>query len=392
MPEDTIDLQHDQQAPSAQNHSRHHVDKPLAPHQAATVKHVTEERIAENEQLSQSWADDQQDDGVGNGARFSRDEQAVRQNGGMSAEDGEMVDAESDEDFDEELMDKISSSPSIDDGGYTLPSAWPDRSSSLTPLSAPTQPTYQSSTFSDYSSPFALNPSHFPISYEQGEKNINPVAKCNLVPKKKICSWLFQDRSAGSEDHHLEGEYLKEANRIEFHSGQEAAGKTTPSDNLPAIHSEQRSYIAASTRPLSGQTKNTFHDLLLPSNDPLLQCRFNNITNLNSPVSPSSSGSSSWQTESESVSSWDDNDERDDESDDISFSDDPRFVGLGWGAECLREVEDIDFEFVYALHTFVATVDGQANATKGDTMVLLDDSNSYWWLVRIVKDNSIGQY
>lgn len=53
--------------------------------------------------------------------------------------------------------------------------------------------------------------------------------------------------------------------------------------------------------------------------------------------------------------------------------------------------EDIDFEFVYALHTFVATVEGQANATKGDTMVLLDDSNSYWWLVRVVKDGSIGR-
>ncbi|KAI8932224.1 hypothetical protein NX059_011103 [Plenodomus lindquistii] len=52
--------------------------------------------------------------------------------------------------------------------------------------------------------------------------------------------------------------------------------------------------------------------------------------------------------------------------------------------------EEIDFEFVYALHTFVATVEGQANATKGDTMVLLDDSNSYWWLVRVVKDSSIG--
>lgn len=69
-----------------------------------------------------------------------------------------------------------------------------------------------------------------------------------------------------------------------------------------------------------------------------------------------------------------------------------RFIDSGWGGECLREVEDIDFEFVYALHTFVATVEGQANATKGDTMVLLDDSNSYWWLVRIVKDSSIGTY
>lgn len=60
--------------------------------------------------------------------------------------------------------------------------------------------------------------------------------------------------------------------------------------------------------------------------------------------------------------------------------------------ECLLDSEDIDFEFVYALHTFVATVEGQANATKGDTMVLLDDSNSYWWLVRVVKDSSIGRF
>lgn len=45
---------------------------------------------------------------------------------------------------------------------------------------------------------------------------------------------------------------------------------------------------------------------------------------------------------------------------------------------------------VYALHTFTATVEGQANAAKGEHMVLLDDSNSYWWLVRIVRDNSIG--
>lgn len=70
---------------------------------------------------------------------------------------------------------------------------------------------------------------------------------------------------------------------------------------------------------------------------------------------------------------------------------DPRFLLSGWGGECLRETEDIDFEFVYALHTFVATVEGQANATKGDTMVLLDDSNSYWWLVRVVKDSTIGR-
>ncbi|KAM7195002.1 hypothetical protein V8F20_007728 [Naviculisporaceae sp. PSN 640] len=84
-----------------------------------------------------------------------------------------------------------------------------------------------------------------------------------------------------------------------------------------------------------------------------------------------------------------DSDEEDDDGD-FSTLDDSRFLDSGWGGECLQDTEDIDFELVYALHTFVATVDGQANATKGDAMVLLDDSNSYWWLVRVVKDASIG--
>lgn len=55
-------------------------------------------------------------------------------------------------------------------------------------------------------------------------------------------------------------------------------------------------------------------------------------------------------------------------------------------------LEDIDPDFVYALHNFIATVEGQANAAKGDSMVLLDDTNSYWWLVRLVKDSSIGKF
>ncbi|KAK9471490.1 uncharacterized protein V1510DRAFT_192887 [Dipodascopsis tothii] len=52
--------------------------------------------------------------------------------------------------------------------------------------------------------------------------------------------------------------------------------------------------------------------------------------------------------------------------------------------------ENIDFNLVYAFHAFEATAEGHANAAKGDAMVLLDDSNSYWWLVRLVKDSSIG--
>jgi hypothetical protein len=103
----------------------------------------------------------------------------------------------------------------------------------------------------------------------------------------------------------------------------------------------------------------------------------------------------------EDDSDWEDEDDSlllknesssDDDTGSFLFTSNTRFIDSGWGGECLREIEDIDFEFVYALHTFVATVEGQANATKGDTMVLLDDSNSYWWLVRVVKDGSIGRH
>ncbi|KAK4546301.1 hypothetical protein LTR36_001978 [Oleoguttula mirabilis] len=123
-------------------------------------------------------------------------------------------------------------------------------------------------------------------------------------------------------------------------------------------------------------------DVLLPIDDPLLD----------TPPSPSGSSSSSWESASDTdQESFDLGRGRDnDDANDAFLVPDPRFIDTGWGGECLREAEDIDFEFVYALHTFVATVEGQANATKGDTMVLLDDSNSYWWLVRVVKDSSIG--
>ncbi|PCH41669.1 hypothetical protein WOLCODRAFT_137536 [Wolfiporia cocos MD-104 SS10] len=52
--------------------------------------------------------------------------------------------------------------------------------------------------------------------------------------------------------------------------------------------------------------------------------------------------------------------------------------------------EAIDFDLVYALHSFAATVDGQANVVKGDSLFLMDDSNSYWWLVRVLKTQEVG--
>ncbi|CAG8487720.1 24446_t:CDS:2 [Gigaspora rosea] len=52
--------------------------------------------------------------------------------------------------------------------------------------------------------------------------------------------------------------------------------------------------------------------------------------------------------------------------------------------------EDIDFSLVYALHNFKATVEGQTTVGKGDPLNLLDDSNSYWWLVKVVKNEEVG--
>ncbi|KAG5457145.1 MAG: hypothetical protein BJ554DRAFT_2918, partial [Olpidium bornovanus] len=52
--------------------------------------------------------------------------------------------------------------------------------------------------------------------------------------------------------------------------------------------------------------------------------------------------------------------------------------------------ENIDFTLVYAYHTFTATLDGQVTVTRGDSLVLLDDSNSYWWLVKNLETSAIG--
>lgn len=72
-----------------------------------------------------------------------------------------------------------------------------------------------------------------------------------------------------------------------------------------------------------------------------------------------------------------DEDDLDDEDDDLSSS--PSIPD-----------ENIDFDLVYALHTFVATVEGQATVNKGNSLTLLDDSNSYWWLVRVLRTQEVG--
>lgn len=52
--------------------------------------------------------------------------------------------------------------------------------------------------------------------------------------------------------------------------------------------------------------------------------------------------------------------------------------------------ENINFDLVYALHTFVATVEGQASVVKGDALILMEDTNIYWWLVEVLKTREVG--
>ncbi|MCJ1393525.1 hypothetical protein MMC18_006400 [Xylographa bjoerkii] len=380
---DTIDLQ-DQNAPSAKDHTRQPTnpapfgDGPPAPHQANALKNAGFENIEhhsrsprDSRDLSGKELQLLHDDLAANGHDGADGEhhiQNLQRNGdisGQDGEDGDLGDQEGDDSMDDDMMDKISSSPSIDSGGYQLP--LPVKDTSL--LSTPTKQRKLQNTLviSDpsSSSPFISTPIHYPLSFSSPEF-----------------------RSPSRKDHH-QGEYTEqEPKRLP----REDSYSSEALDQLAPLMSETRmSYFREGIKDVQQSYDTDFeggnlHHLLLPADDPLLDNSFDDGGILESSPSWTGSSSEDWSSISDSQ---EDHENADDDTEDISFTD-PRFVDSGWGGECLREIEDISFEFVYALHTFVATVEGQANATKGDTMVLLDDSNSYWWLVRVVKDSSIG--
>ena len=266
---------------------------------------------------------------------------------GHDYDDGEQLD----DDLDDDMMDKMSSSPSISDGKYALP-LWPQRSSSIESECPPSSFSPPTRGDLDSSSPYTDTFEYLPF----------PVA---------------EPRKHAMYHHHRRREYVTTPMDYAILTDHrcidaEAQAKGVTPGNSPELdwdHYDLSSPVV------------DLRNVLLPENDPMLR------------GSDDHSESQYYDNEDD----WEDADELetsedDDHSHSLSrFTTDPRFLDSGWGGECLRETEDIDFEFVYALHTFVATVEGQANATKGDTMVLLDDSNSYWWLVRVVKDGSIGK-
>ncbi|KAK2730170.1 SH3 domain-containing protein [Colletotrichum kahawae] len=361
---DTIDLQ-DHDAPSAKDHPRGPHGS-LGPHQAATLQEIAQESAeiqARSPRLSFTDGDDDDDvsdsddiadevskrlngGAMDDASKKQQDALAIAQNGGTSAnsDDGDMDDT--DESLDDDMMDKISSSPSIEDGGcnsITIPRSWPRRVDSLQAMRDRASPVSPAFSEAMSSSPYTETLEYPPTQH----------------------SWQHSKASASATSHH----HLRDWDEERSDNVEDKFGLESVTQHGPIV-----------IRPLR---------LRGSSSEDFAQRR-------------AEMERAEWDEAAEANLDNDHDDDSDfplmipyepsieDDDDDFSFSDDSRFIAGGWGNECLHEAEDIDFEFVYALHTFVATVEGQANATKGDTMVLLDDSNSYWWLVRVVKDSSIG--
>lgn len=210
---DTLDLQ-DQDSPSTQDHSKRspvqHADFSehlVGAHQAAEVRHVMEERHTEEQNLQGAWGSSRDGEGVGIGT----DEIDGMDGEGMrsTAESDTDVDATSDDD----MMDRISSSPSIDDGAYRCRSPqWPARSSSLTP----TQNCFTRSPSSAIvSSPFVEEPAHFPLlatgagvydSPASTQQSSSPYSQSPL----HLPLWIIAQENKhplASNSHHRAGEY-----------------------------------------------------------------------------------------------------------------------------------------------------------------------------------------
>ena len=414
---DTIDLQ-DPDTPSAKDHTRQPTnpnalgDGPPAPHQAATLKSSGLEGVelhSRSPRASQDLSSKELQllhEHVDGDEVESADGEGVAGSRGTAGEEGD-EDEDGDEGLDDDMMDKISSSPSIDDGGYNLAR---DSSALLFPSPAASDHSHHSSACSSGSSPYIATPEHLPLSFVKREEPSPSGARLHHSSRYAL----------GQGDVSVE---VDGPSRSPGHLKEQISCETI-ADDFKSCYEDLESALGE-----DADFEDTVQNLAMPMSDELLDNsldsgarapRFgpedmeNQLLDNNFDLGIHSTEPGNTETDAlqEKTEYWEyeeawprqrppsrsslelyyedeSSSDEDADTDDLSF-DDPRFTDSGWGATSLRDIEDIDFEFVYALHTFVATVEGQANATKGDTMVLLDDSNSYWWLVRVVKDNSIG--
>lgn len=306
-------------------------------------------------------------------ARAQQDDLAVAQNGGLvsqnNADDGD-VDGE-EEDLDDDMMDKISSSPSIDDGGSTcqLPS-----SSILPQLDASpgSSPVSASACFIEArsSSPYLDLPDYLPLDQNTQQHGARCPVETPCHHHHLLPGAFPEDLDDQASDH----ETLQAVGQGKVQEDVARGGLNGQSRNKSTVQ------LAMESRGALGQTQKS--DDLDEHVKLELSEHADEAIYMHQDEGELKDGL---------IVPYEGSTDEDDDDDLFLQSSDPRFIDSGWGGECLHDAEDIDFELVYALHTFIATVEGQANATKGDAMVLLDDSNSYWWLVRVVKDSSIGK-
>lgn len=410
---DTIDLQ-STIAPSAKDHSRQPThpaplgDGPPAPHQAIALKqaeqdvefHPRSPRMSQdlsNKEL-QLLHDDSDSIDSTNGPGSHHDLHDLHRNGGPNGGTGEGIDGDDgsgDDGSEDDMMDKISSSPSIEDGGSYLLLSRPSHSDSPSSLLSSSANFHSSPTFPSLTNlPSSTN---FPSSTTlpssannlSSQSENDPFSICPSLSPSSSSSYLScaEDPDIASSEskdhhhHHQKGEYTTDRHSLTNSGGGECPQERVDSP-IPSIHEGcvQDEDLDDSDLDLSD-----LHQLLIPADDAILDNSFDDasLSPISSDSPPQPRGMHPWERKALA--------DDDDDPEDFPYSNDPRFIDSGWGGECLRKLEDIDFAFVYALHTFIATVEGQANATKGDTMVLLDDTNSYWWLVRVVKDGSIGE-
>lgn len=298
-------------------------------------------------------------------AARQQDDLAVAQNGGLisqdNTEDGDLDGDEGDLDDDDDMMDKISSSPSIDDGGspiYHLPPL-NTLHQCASPCSSPAS-AFPSETRS--SSPYLDQPDYLPLQPPSRQADKSPAA----FPRRH---------------HHLLGPDSEppDAQDVDVDMVPKHNGKEKRSSN-PGLQG-----MGYSLPGMEGSAQNATDYLLDGGKAPQ-----QHFEDKQAGVDEAIGMGDEVCHADDLIVPYESSTDEDDDDDNFLETSDPRFIDSGWGGECLHDTEDIDFELVYALHTFIATVEGQANATKGDAMVLLDDSNSYWWLVRVVKDSSIG--
>ncbi|CAF3511377.1 unnamed protein product [Fusarium graminearum] len=385
----------DHHAPSAQDHSKSprlaSGANSLGPHQAETIREISHD-IADEQRRSprvsldnrnsldeiDSFADELAADSSGPRTRaqgatnnndstmIQEDALAVAQNGGMSSSDEGELDG--DDDLDDDMMDKISSSPSIEDGGCNpiAPGAWPRRVSSLPSSIRSSSPFTTGLSCARVRSPYPE-----PLTYIHNPNAMALLSQASPAPSTPVQNHRLQGEYADCDEHENENDDRHDA---EFH---EEDSCDTFNSTLEFHDYEEETKI---------QQQNVANQEESKDQDIFYDC--DTMLDLSDSTDDDENDDASDDYDPNLTVPYEESFEDDDSA--LSFPDDPDFVDSGWAVECLQDTEDIDFEFVYALHTFVATVEGQANATKGDTMVLLDDSNSYWWLVRVVKDSSIG--